>query len=357
MSSFHADEKTRFTAQDSLACKYSAARFKYFEDPFIECVYERVSETKGVGSAKVRRSPIIHRGYFARYESFSKVLGQFLDSTKGLSCSNHRQILILGPGFDTTSLLPYAQQQSNVRTFEVDFPEIIQKKVQVYKSIPEIKTLLEGYGTSSSVESDSKDSQGSSPGSTTIGPISFLERDLREAKQLISHLLSAGFDPTAPTLILTECVLVYMGREDVLSLSAELAAFLQGEAIWLTYDMINPSDMYGKSMVRNLQSAGFRIPGISDFSTTEHHRHRCLETGWLEARSCDMRFYYDKLIDDKIKEKLLKLEIMDEVEEWNMLMAHYSLTVAAKGSTLLQLLDIVPITAVVPEQSTSSSSS
>ncbi|KAG8478144.1 hypothetical protein CXB51_027948 [Gossypium anomalum] len=52
----------------------------------------------------VRRSPVINRGYFARWAALRKLLYQFLDcegsnSEKG---KTKRQILSLGAGFDTT---------------------------------------------------------------------------------------------------------------------------------------------------------------------------------------------------------------------------------------------------------------
>ena len=47
------------------------------------------------------------------------------------------------------------------------------------------------------------------------------------------------------------------------------------------------------------------------------------------------------LIPEELKKKIQKLEIFDEVEEWNLLMAHYCLTVATKGSVLHNLLQCI----------------
>ena len=113
----------------------------------------------------------------------------------------------------------------------------------------------------------------------------------------------------------------------------------------MTYDMITPNDIYGRNMIRNLQGVGFEIPGIKDFPTLEDQKNRFLHTNWTEARACTMRQYYDALMQTTDeRERLFKLEILDEVEEWNMLMDHYALTIAAKGvenDTVEDILSII----------------
>ena len=222
----------------------------------------------------------------------------------------------------------------NVRTFEVDFEDIIGSKVGIFKSIPDVMALLDSYPT---------DAHSVSTGSmTTIGPHTFISQDLRNAKGVVTGLLESGFDPTLPTLVLSECVLVYMGKEATLNLATELAQLMQSEALWMTYDMINPNDVYGRNMIKNLQTVGFQIPGLKDFPTLEDQKNRFLLSGWTEAHSCSMRFYYDKLLPQESKDRIFKLEILDEVEEWNMLMEHYSLTIATKGDLLSSILSIIP---------------
>ena len=43
---------------------------------------------------------------------------------------------------------------------------------------------------------------------------------------------------------------------------------------------------------------------------------------------------FDTMIPLNLKKKIYKLEIFDEMEEWNLLMAHYCFTVATKGSMM-----------------------
>lgn len=323
-SSTAVDEKTRFSARDSLMCKYSASRLGYFQDPFIEAVHTQLNQTGGKPT-QIRRSPIIHRGYYARNESFTKVMAEFFALTAG----SKRQVLFLGAGFDTTPLIPYQQQLSDVRTFEVDFSDIITSKVAIFKSVPGISSLLQSYPSDGTT-------------SNPMGPHTFISQDMRDAPAVVAGLLESGFDSSVPTLVLSECVLVYMKKEATEQLAAELAQIMQGDALWLTYDMINPDDVYGRNMIRNLQAVGFQIPGLTDFPTLEDQKNRFLLSGWADARSCSMRFYYDKLLPVECKQRIFKIEMMDEVEEWNMLMDHYSLTIATKGDLLVGILNSIP---------------
>lgn len=323
------DEKTKFSARDSLACKYSACRLGYFQDPLIEAVHASLNGTAGKPN-QVRRSPIIHRGYYARNVSFTNGMMEFFN----LTAEGDRQVLFLGAGYDTTPLIPYQQNLQRVRTFEVDFLDIINSKVDILKSIPGFMSLLSGYVTEGAdVNVNSK---------TIIGPHTFISGDLRHAESVAAALLESGFDPDVPTLVLSECVLVYMDKESNMQLATELGKIMHNNALWMTYDMIKPDDVYGKNMIRNLRNVGFEIPGLTDFPTLEAQKDRFLLTGWGDAHSCNMRFYYDKLLSIECKERISKLEMMDEVEEWNMLMEHYSLTIATKGTLLADLLNCIP---------------
>jgi hypothetical protein len=41
------------------------------------------------------------------------------------------------------------------------------------------------------------------------------------------------------------------------------------EAAWVSYDMVNPNDRFGRVMLENLRAAGHRVPGLLDFPTLE----------------------------------------------------------------------------------------
>ena len=50
---------------------------------------------------------------------------------------------------------------------------------------------------------------------------------------------------------------------------------------------------------------------------------------------------YDDYISIEEKHRIARLEIFDEIEEWQMLMSHYTLTVAVKGNSLISVLPLI----------------
>ncbi|GKV12738.1 hypothetical protein SLEP1_g23852 [Rubroshorea leprosula] len=103
------------TNDDASASKLSCVKKGYMKDDYIRLFVRR----------PVKRSPIINRGYFARWAAFRKLLYQFLDC-EGSNEKGHmkKQILSLGAGFDTT----YFQLQNEGKAphlyVELDFKEI-----------------------------------------------------------------------------------------------------------------------------------------------------------------------------------------------------------------------------------------
>ena len=51
---------------------------------------------------------------------------------------------------------------------------------------------------------------------------------------------------------------------------------------------------------------------------------------------------YEGLISAADKARLNRLEMLDELEEWSLIMSHYSLSVAAKGGLYADVINCVP---------------
>ncbi|RVW32336.1 Leucine carboxyl methyltransferase 1 [Vitis vinifera] len=74
----------------------------------------------------VRRSPIINRGYFARWAALRKLLYQFLSCERDAKEQGHakKQILSLGAGFDTTYFQLQDEGKAPYIYVELDFKEV-----------------------------------------------------------------------------------------------------------------------------------------------------------------------------------------------------------------------------------------
>ena len=71
-----------------------------------------------------------------------------------------------------------------------------------------------------------------------------LESDVRDSEIIKKKLSSVGVNPSLPTLIITECLLIYMKAEDTLGvLNWTMDLFgAEGELAYVNYEMINPDD-------------------------------------------------------------------------------------------------------------------
>ena len=92
-----------------------------------------------------------------------------------------------------------------------------------------------------------------------------IAHDVRDTKGL-STLLSDVYkvDAARPTLILTECLLVYLKPEDtanVLNFAKEHFAAAPYLAL-MNYEMITPNDPFGETMMSNLSERGCDLLGI-----------------------------------------------------------------------------------------------
>ena len=197
------DDVTISTAKEALLSKLSAIQLGYFQDEF--------STHFCGGMVAPKKPPIINRGYFARVQCINAALKQFEDHCKQLELLSS-QIVILGGGYDSLSLNILKSGRTDVTIFDVDFPEIIQRKTSLILSKAPLKAAVLPPGHPDA----SKVSFPQSSGSVTIlGQLRLLPIDMRQCDDLCSMLLSSSFDPALPTLIISECVLVYIPTDDV----------------------------------------------------------------------------------------------------------------------------------------------
>ena len=282
-----------FTAFDSLDSKFQSSKIGYFQDNFLDRMHDELMR-KGLRPAK--RPPIINKGYYIRILAFQRTISSFINASNG-----NIQLIFLGCGYDPFPL-KLLQEWSTIRVDEADYPEVIENKRNIYSSWGESGQVL---------------------------PHLF-EVDLNEGEHLITTLTNNLLNMEIPTLIITECVLPYLHPE---SISFLISTFYQifPCCAWLSYDLINLSDSFGKVMIRNMAAAGINIPGALFFQSKQNEIDCFLSNGW-ESCQCDTLLeYYNKRISTEEKASMSSIERLDEVEEWNIIMNHYSFLIASKG--------------------------
>ncbi|KAG1669866.1 hypothetical protein FOA52_012454 [Chlamydomonas sp. UWO 241] len=129
---FSSDTSVQGTNDDAQVSKLSCTKAGYFRDDFISFFVKR----------SARRSPLINRGYFARYSALRQLLLDFLRTA-----GKDAQVLSLGAGFDT-AWWQIAQDQPELlpaRYLEVDFQEVTKCKASIVEFQPRLLELLDQH--------------------------------------------------------------------------------------------------------------------------------------------------------------------------------------------------------------------
>ncbi|PNY06733.1 leucine carboxyl methyltransferase 2-like [Trifolium pratense] len=221
------------TNDDASASKLSCVKKGYMKDDYIHLFVRR----------PVRRSPIINRGYFARWAALRKLLYQFLDVEKKTDENGptKTQILSLGAGFDTTYFQLQDEGKAPHLYVEVDFKEVTSKKAALIETCSQLKNKL---GETASISREK--------GEVVSAHYKLVPADLRDVKQLNDIITITEMDPSLPTFIIAECVLIYLDPDS----SHEVVGWACrtfSTAVFFLYEQIHPDDAFGQQMIRNLE--------------------------------------------------------------------------------------------------------
>jgi len=212
--------------------------------------------------------------------------------------------------------------------FEVDFPEVLGKKVS---SILRKEALWPMLDASSKEDLFSDDLGPSGTRELRTPHCRFVSTDMRITLELGDAMVAAGFKSDKPTIFLSECVLVYMQAMHGDSIIEWAASATSGvPSAFVTYEQFNPSDPFGKVMFENLTNRGCPLLSIFDYPTLDLQQQRYLNRGWEKCWTADMNQIYSRHLDEKDVERIHKIERMDEFEEWHLIQAHYFVLVATR---------------------------
>ncbi|XP_041061596.1 leucine carboxyl methyltransferase 1 [Carcharodon carcharias] len=312
-----ADEAVRSTCDDATVCKRFAVSMNYWKDPYIQYFIKQPNE---------RKAPEINRGYYARVKAVNILMDAFIKKT---SCNC--QIINLGAGLDTTFWRLKDQNLLPKKYFEIDFPMIVLRKIHLIKTKPPLsKPITETHSSSSLlIDGYSMDSDRY----TIIG------QDLRDLPILMERLKNFGLNTKLPTLLLAECVLVYITPEK----SAELikwASSTFNTTMFINYEQVNMTDRFGQVMIENLQRRQCNLAGVDICQTLETQKDRFLLNGWDHANAMDMMTVYNSLPQADIQ-RIEHLEFLDEKELLQQLLQHYCICWATKDSDDFGIGDIM----------------
>jgi len=335
----------------------------------------------GRPATQMRGQPLMRRGTHARVCVIDRALTAFLSMDFGVRQQQQqqqqeaRQVVILGAGRDTTylrylagELIGGASDQSEssttrqqrhhrtVRWYEVDQLGVIKTKLELLRTCPSVNVEVARSGINEASPSyalrvrlkngDDNTAAAASPGSDDMDtesgllPYHLIGHDLRlPPSHLFASLQSShhGFDPSVPTLFVMECVQMYMPESSAMSLLTAISSMCGANALLALYDPILGSDGFGRVMEQHLTRAGVVAPPAKDSNdqlcltasrTLDSQLDRLVGCGWNTVVGCDMLAAYDTVVEAEQRRKANTVEMLDEVEEWVLIMRHYCFVVA-----------------------------
>jgi hypothetical protein len=223
------------------------------------------------------------------------------------------QIVSLGAGLDTTYWNIRGHTARSFKYIEVDFKSVFDRKLDIIASHPEL-----------AVEGSRHDDLFLSP------QYCFVACDMRDSAKLAAQL-KAVCDLTVPTLFIVECVFVYIERPCVDAILQVVGLF--EHCALVSYDMINPHDAFGRMMIENLLTRDIHLPGLLTCPSLETQVSRFRQV-FPSVEALTMLDVYRTAVDPAERQRIERLEWLDELEEWEMISSHYCMVLGAKGLTM-----------------------
>lgn len=240
-----------------------------------------------------------------------------------------KQIISLGAGSDTRffRLQDKLPCVSNGYVYhELDFPSNTANKIRIITASPSVCQYIPGALDISADGSTLRSSN------YFIQPIDLrtltgiTAEDQTNAVQELSHI-----NASAPTLLISECCLVYLeptAADAVLNFFTSLLRSALGIVI---YEPINPFDPFGEVMVSNLAARGIVLQTLQKYHSLTVQKSRLLNHGFEDVDFADVDWIWENWIDEEEKRRVAGLEMVDEVEEWQLLARHYCVVWGRRG--------------------------
>ena len=265
-----------------------------------------------------------------------RFLGEGKDAEQGTTTKKRkRQIISLGAGSDTRYFRLAASSSSSSSPsmvyHELDFPTNTAQKIASIQRSDELRSVLRGHHDLAG-SNDTNPIQISPDFTALYSPTYNIHPiDLRSLQPLTEPSKPAlpNLDPDLPTLLISECCLIYLTPSTADSILKYFTTHLFPPSTPLgiiIYEPIKPSDSFGQVMVQNLGRRGIVMQTLKKYGSLNRQKERLRLMGFESGQaSADVDFVWENWISPREISRVANLELLDEVEEWRLLAGHYCL--------------------------------
>jgi [phosphatase 2A protein]-leucine-carboxy methyltransferase len=268
-----------------------------------------------------------------RTTTIDQLVARFLGPPS--SETNRKQIISLGAGSDTRVFRLLSRSSPEFVYHELDFAVNTTAKIRAIRESPELQRVL-GIGSSDGESSVTVSEAGDALHSPSyhLHPVDL--RSLSTCSDPASAL--PGVETGLPTLLISECCLVYLSpaeAEQVVTFFTEGLFGSGGPSSpnvgrdvaplgLILYEPIRPNDAFGEVMVSNLAARGIQLQTLHKYASLEAQRTRFREQGFRDGQAAgDIEFIWKSWVSEEEKGRVAGLEMLDEMEEWELLARHY----------------------------------
>jgi len=299
---------------------------------------------------------MIKRGTHARVACMDRALAAFLRLVSSLhdeqppppdeptSANGFCQVVVLGSGKDTTYfrlkegllITPPAMAvdaASRIRWYDVDHDPVIRVRATVIEREPIFRSRVLRHGDHC-YECVPRTTTGPGDLESQYYMVSF---DLRgDVAHLQATLTERGFESTAPTLFVCECLQMYLPEASTRPMLQGLARMAPDRAFLALYEPILGQDSFGQVMESNLLAAQVvqRDSCLLRTRTLEQQLANLSVAGFSHVTGCDLWAAYENVLSPEQRRHANACEFLDELEELILIMRHYCLIAASNSSEL-----------------------
>ncbi|KAH7103760.1 leucine carboxyl methyltransferase [Auriculariales sp. MPI-PUGE-AT-0066] len=303
------DAAIRATDTDAAHARLSAINKGYLSDPFTALLVPRARFAPP-------RPPLINHGTHVRARGIDALVHAWLDIG---GADIKKQIVSVGAGSDSRfwRIASSARGDALKAYVELDLPENVLSKCMTIRKSKELSAVVGADAVLT------HGGQALSSARYHLRPV-----DLRNESALdaVVDLL----DPTIPTLFIAECVLAYMDRGASDRLLRKIADHFDCSAA-VVYEMFGLDDAFGRVMRENLQARNVTLPGVDAYPTLTAQAERFTVNGFTASSSLTLRTIRSHYISSEERERIAKLEMLDEIEELDLVLQHYAISWGLKA--------------------------